>query len=233
VSDDVRAQAGAATRSRPIRLRNGPHGYGVVTKTLHWLTVAALAAQFAVGWTMDLDDGLDVERDRLDAAAERLEEGAEGRGDAAEEQAEAEIERQQDAFDAREDDAAGTVFADVVTGDAFRDGLSLAEVHVGLGLFVLLLAVLRIGWRRATPLPPWAEHLSATERRLEGRLETALLAMLVVVPASGLLLVAAGDGWLPLHVTAQITLLAAIAGHVGLVLKHTVVRRHRHLSRML
>lgn len=37
-------------------LRNGPHGYGVVTKVLHWTTVAALLAQFAVGYLMEADD---------------------------------------------------------------------------------------------------------------------------------------------------------------------------------
>lgn len=34
-------------------LRNGPAGYGLVTKTLHWLTVAALAVQFTVGYAID------------------------------------------------------------------------------------------------------------------------------------------------------------------------------------
>ena len=38
---------------------------------------------------------------------------------------------------------------------------------------------------------------------------------------------------LPVHVTAQMVFLAVIALHAGLVLKHTVVRRHRHLERML
>jgi cytochrome b561 len=37
-------------------LRNGAHGYGAVTKSLHWLTVLALTAQFVVGYTMDVDD---------------------------------------------------------------------------------------------------------------------------------------------------------------------------------
>lgn len=83
-------------------------------------------------------------------------------------------------------------------------------------------------WRRATPLPPWAEHLSARERRLEGGVEKLLLALLVVLPASGLLLVAASADWLPVHVTAQVAFLVAIAVHVGLVLTHTVVRRNRH-----
>jgi cytochrome b561 len=216
-----------------MHVRNGEHGYGVVTKLLHWGTVAAIAGQFLVGYRMDVDDALDREDARLDAEAERLEEGAEARGEAAEERAEAETEARQDALDAREDDAAAEVFSGVVTGDAFRDGLSLPEVHVGLGLLIIMLAAGRLLWRRTTPLPPWAEHLSAGERRLEARLEKLLLALLVVVPATGLLLVAAGTGWLAVHVAAQVAFLAGIAVHVGLVLRHTVVRRNRHLARML
>jgi cytochrome b561 len=216
-----------------VNYRNGAHGYGVVTKALHWLTVAALAGQFAVGLTMDFDDASDRADDRLDAAADRLEEDAEGRGEAAEEAAEAEIERREDALDAQQDDEASGVFSDVVTGDAFGDGLPLPELHVSLGLLIILLAVVRLLWRRTTPLPPWAEHLSAAERRLEGRLEKLLLALLLVVPATGLLLVAAGDDWLPVHVAAQIAFLVALAVHVGLVLSHTVLRRNRHLARMV
>jgi cytochrome b561 len=216
-----------------MHLRNGGHGYGVVTKLLHWLTVAAILAQFVVGYRMDVDDTFDREDDRLDADADRLEEEAEGQGEAAEQAAEAEIQAREDALDAREDDGPASVFSDVVGGNAFGDGLSLPELHVVLGLTVLLLALLRLGWRRTTPLPPWAEHLSAGERRLEGGLEKVLLGLLFVVPASGLLLVAAGDGWLPLHIAAQIAFLVAIALHVGLVLSHTVVRRNGHLARML
>jgi cytochrome b561 len=216
-----------------VHLRNGDHGYGGVTKLLHWLTVAALAAQFAVGWSMDVDEGTDREDALLDAEADRLEDGAEGQGEAAEEQAEAEIERREDALDAREDDAVSGVFSDVVSGDAFGDGLSLPELHVVLGLSIIVLALVRMAWRRATPLPPWAEHLSAGERRLEGRLEKLLLALLLLVPATGLLLVAAGDDWVPVHVAAQIVFLAALAAHIGLVLRHTVLRRNRHLARML
>lgn len=36
-------------------LRSGEHGYGVVAKWLHWLTVLALAGQFTVGYAMDVD----------------------------------------------------------------------------------------------------------------------------------------------------------------------------------
>ncbi|MFI6938870.1 cytochrome b [Streptomyces sp. NPDC050418] len=37
-------------------LRNGPHGYGKVTKSLHWLVFTALAVQFTIGYVMDPDD---------------------------------------------------------------------------------------------------------------------------------------------------------------------------------
>jgi cytochrome b561 len=37
-------------------LRNDERGYGLVTKSLHWLTVLAVAAQFAIGYTMGDED---------------------------------------------------------------------------------------------------------------------------------------------------------------------------------
>jgi cytochrome b561 len=39
-----------------VTLRNGPDGYGWLTKALHWLTVLAVLAQFSVGYLMDADD---------------------------------------------------------------------------------------------------------------------------------------------------------------------------------
>jgi cytochrome b561 len=41
---------------RGIHLRNGEHGYGVVTKVLHWAVFAGLVAQFAVGYLLDGDE---------------------------------------------------------------------------------------------------------------------------------------------------------------------------------
>jgi cytochrome b561 len=38
-------------------LRNDDRGYGLVSRSLHWLTVVALAAQFTVGYSMEFDDG--------------------------------------------------------------------------------------------------------------------------------------------------------------------------------
>jgi cytochrome b561 len=102
-----------------------------------------------------------------------------------------------------------------------------------VGLLLLALGLVRLLWRRATPLPPWAAHLSSAERRFESRLERALLTLLLVVPSTGVALALGGDDLLPLHVSAQVALVAAVALHAGLVLKHTVVRSNAHLSRML
>jgi cytochrome b561 len=205
-----------------MRLRNGEHGYGVVTKALHWLTVAAVVTQFTVGWTIAIDDTrLELEKDEI----KQLEDFAAQQDEETEEWIENEIDRLEGGLDARDD----SYFADAFA----REGLSLPELHVLLGLSIVLLALIRVLWRATTSLPPWADHLSAVEQRLEARLEKALLTLLFVVPASGVTLLALGGDWLPLHITAQLVLLAAIAIHVGLVLKHTVVHRDRHLARML
>jgi len=217
-----------------VRWRNGAHGYGVVTKVLHWLTVALLVAQFAVGLTMETDGAADRVDDRADATEERREEQAERQGEAAEERLEAEVEAREDAADRLSDDGDhGQVAQGLLGGDGFRDGLQGIELHLVLGVLLLVVAGLRLLWRRSTPLPPWAEHLDDAERRLEGRLEKVMLSLLVVVPATGLLLVVVDDDLLVLHVAAQVLLVATVAVHVGLVLKHTVVHRHRHLSRMV
>lgn len=98
------------------------------------------------------------------------------------------------------------------------DPETLLKVHVVLGLTVLALAVARVVWRRVAGLPPWAEQLTAAQRRVATWTERVLLASLFVVPASGLALVATGDDdvlWL--HVAAHVTFFAALLVHLGLV----------------
>ena len=185
-----------------MRLRNGPHGYGLVTKVLHWVTVLALAAQLLVGYSIERADDL------LEGVVERWLGG--------------------------EDD-------------------QLVLVHVVLGLGILLLAVVRTLWRAATPLPPWAESLSAVERQVEKRVEQVLYAVLFLIPLTGLALVLlsgeewdlAGGEWaspveltdddvlLVAHVATHLTFYAALAVHVGLVLKHQLVDRDGLLRRMI
>ena len=161
-------------------------------------------------------------QDRGKEAIEQLEGLAKIQDETTEEWFDNEIDRLDEGLDAREDNDSADAFA--------RDGPSLPEVHVPLGLSIILLALIRVLWRATTSLPPWANHLGPGERRLEAWLEKALL---FVVPGTGLALLALCDDWLPLHIGARLVLLAAIAAHVGLVLRHTVVHRDRHLARML
>lgn len=208
-------------------------GYDTTAKVLHWLTVVALVTQLVVGLTMDTGAAADRAEQAVDLAEERGEEAAERQGEAAEERFEAEIERREDAADALDDEPGRQELRDVASGSVLDDGVSGVETHVLLGLGLLLLGLVRIVRRRVVALPPWAEHLGPGQRRLEGTVEKAMLTLLLVVPASGLLLALLGERLLVLHVGTQVVLAAVVATHVGLVLWHTVVRRHGHLGRML
>lgn len=203
--------------------RNGEHGYGVVSKVLHWVTVLAVAAQFWVGYTMEApEDAFAAEEVRL----EQLEEQAKDLEGDARDLARDEVDRLEDELDARSDRAEDEFVRDALS----RPGEpSLPLLHVGLGLTILALGVTRVLWRR-TGLPPWADHLGPTARTVAGVTEKALLASLFAVPASGLLLLLAGSDWVALHVASHLVFLAAVATHVGL---HLVHARHGQLRRML
>ena len=177
-------------------------GYRRSQKVLHWLTVVAVAAQFAVGYALDLDGDCDPPGedrsggDTTDAAEERM-------------------DRLEDECEARAD-----------RYDLIGGGFDLAEVHLALGLLVLALGVVRPLWRRVAGLPPWSEHLSAADRRLVHWTERALLVLLVVVPLSGLVLVGTGDdAWLPLHVGAHVAFFVALAAHLFTNLRPAILRR--------
>ncbi|MFD3696829.1 cytochrome b [Streptomyces sp. NPDC058646] len=179
------------------RWRNGEHGYGLVTKALHWTVAALLVAQFAVGYRLGSDGGHGRGRGRGGDSGR-------GRGRGGE-----------DRFELFGDDR-------------------LLTAHAVLGLTVLLLTVVRLVWRRATPLPPWAPVLSPAERRLAHRTEVCLYAALFAMPLTGLWLIVVGDDdALAPHVAAHLFFFAALAAHVGLVLKHTLLRGDRLLRRML
>lgn len=184
-----------------MRMRNGEHGYGAVSKVLHWATVLALLAQFTVGYLMDVDDS------GRGGGRGRGRGGGSGRG------------RGRGGDD------------DVGLAERLAD--PMVSVHVVLGLTILLLAVLRMTWRRLDSLPPWAEGLSGGERRLAHVTERVLLPALVLMPASGIAVLLGDDDLLWLHVTSHVVFFAALAAHVGLVLKHTLVDRDRLLARML
>lgn len=216
--------------------RNGEHGYGAVSKILHWLTVALLIAQLAVGWTMEADaaaeraeEEAEAHEEAVEEQGEQAEEAAEPEGDAAEEAAEAEAEQAEEAAEAEADRAADVEY---LVGPG--DGLDLLDLHVLLGLSLLVMGVVRVVWRRVGGLPPWSPALSPGQRRFLGLTEKALLLSLFAMPATGLTLVLTQNTALVwLHVATHVLLGVAVVGHVGFVLWHTVVRRDHLLSRML
>ncbi|GAA1479318.1 hypothetical protein GCM10009623_37640 [Nocardioides aestuarii] len=184
-----------------MRWRTGPEGYGVLTKLLHWSTVLLVAGQLAVGWLLDLDDcdPPGEERsggDTTDAFEDRL-------------------DRIEDACEARADQV-----------DLFGGGFDLPELHLALGLAILLVGVLRPLWRRVDGFPEWSEVLTPGERRLVHGVERSLMVLLVLVPLSGIAMVLSADrDWLPLHVTAHAAFFLALGLHLFTNLRPTVLRR--------
>ena len=173
-------------------LRNGAHGYGLVTRSLHWVMVLAILAQFVIGYVMDAG-GRGRGRGRGEGSGR-------GRGGGY---------------------------------DPFGDD-RLLTVHVILGSVILALAVVRLAWRLATPLPPWAATLSPGERTLAHWTERALYMLMFAIPLTGLWLIVADDDdarW-P-HILSHIALFIAFVLHVSLVLKHQLVDRDRLVRRML
>ena len=128
--------------------------------------------------------------------------------------------------------------------------------HKSIGLVALGLAVARLAARKAGNLPDWAPTLSEGERSFIHRAEQVLYAAMFVMPISGFLYVMAGGygvllfgawelpnpigprpwlaviaGWI--HVLAAFALMLALAGHIGLVLRHQFILRDGLLRRML
>lgn len=132
-------------------------------------------------------------------------------------------------------------------GDRTRAGDDqLVFAHAWLGAAILVLAVVRLLWRWATPLPEWSERLTGTDRVIEAWTEKILYATLFVIPVTGIgLLYFSGEEreladrreWLPpfdvvgddlmlgLHIAAHLTFYVALAVHVGLSLRRRTVGR--------
>jgi cytochrome b561 len=211
-----------------MRWRNGEHGYGIVTKVLHWSTVALLLAQLAVGYVMD--DKADVPDVDCDPPGEDRSGGdtsdaEEQRLDALEDR----CERVQEVREEDADDAVGSAWSDLWSGDLWSGdpagGLTLPGWHVLLGLAIITIGVVRVVWRRTTTLPPWDPRLTRTDRKVLHRAEQALLTLLFVVPATGIALVVGSSDLLPLHIAAHLCFYAALAVHVGIVVRRRVVGR--------
>jgi cytochrome b561 len=133
----------------------------------------------------------------------------------------------------------------------------LTGLHVSLGLVFLLLAVIRLGWRLSSGMPASSAAAGELERRLAGIVHRLLLAVLVLLPLTGIVTVAS-TGRAPmlfglpvpvplvpqsqalhevaetLHVVmANLLLLPLLALHVLGALKHHLLDRDATLRRML
>jgi cytochrome b561 len=120
--------------------------------------------------------------------------------------------------------------------------------HKTLGLMALLLALGRVALRRWGGLPDWAPALTEADRRRAHRLEQGLYLGMFLLPLSGFLHVMAGGygvqfasafalpnpigkiEWLgavgrAAHILGGMLLAAALAGHVGLVLRRGLLAR--------
>ena len=133
---------------------------------------------------------------------------------------------------------------------------SVFDWHATIGLIVLILAIVRITWRKTTPLPSWAPGLSSTERKLAHRTEQVMYTVMVAKPVSGYILAGAAahhidlfgaislgnpfgsssgveDVALAVHIITGIAFLIVWIIHVGQAVRHQFVKQDGLLERML
>ncbi len=127
--------------------------------------------------------------------------------------------------------------------------------HKWIGLVVLVLAILRLIWRRHSPPPALPTTVTPWERRLAPVGHWALLLLVLAQPISGWLMSSAGGvavvwfGILPLpdmvprnqqlfavlremHHLLAFALMAVITLHIAAVVRHDVLRHDGILRRM-
>ncbi|MEM8803971.1 MAG: cytochrome b [Pseudomonadota bacterium] len=127
--------------------------------------------------------------------------------------------------------------------------------HKSLGLVALVVAIARIINRQMGQLPPWAPTLSTGEQKFIHRVEQVFYLAMLVMPITGWLYVMWGNYGVNLfgvwemprplakdnglrdiakwaHIGAGWVLLAAMAGHIGLVLRHQLIKKDGLLKRM-
>jgi cytochrome b561 len=133
--------------------------------------------------------------------------------------------------------------------------------HKSLGLTILILSVLRIGWRLANPPPPWPATMTGLERRAAKTLHGLFYLLTLTTPLAGWVIVSASPLGLPTLVFGlfewpHIPWLAGLGGgvegafktahramgyafvgllalHVAAALKHHLIDRDDVLARML
>jgi cytochrome b561 len=129
-------------------------------------------------------------------------------------------------------------------------------VHEAIGVTILALTLMRLGWRRRNPPPPLPGNLNLIEHRLATASHWALYAILIVMPVSGYCLISAGGHalhyfglftlapFLPqsrelldfgrsVHAIVQWAVYSFVVLHVLATVWHVTVHRDGLLDRML
>lgn len=146
----------------------------------------------------------------------------------------------------------GFGLGDLANDDPQR--LEVLRLHATLGLTILVLMLVRLGWRltHSVPAPPGA--LSSALARAAHAVHIAFYVALLILPLSGLLLVAASGETIPLvgsdlsgfgplgdtlratlwyvHATFAIAVSLMVLGHIGAAIHHAF-KRDGTFSRML
>lgn len=151
----------------------------------------------------------------------------------------------------------GFMIMDAVTGshaDPTKTGL--LHWHHSIGLLILLLATARYIWRKNNPLPNWAPGLSTKEQHIAHWVESTLYFVMFCKPISGMTLALADGqdllffnlftitnftGNSPLlfdislffHMASGVLFFAMWFIHIGMVLRHQLIKKDRLLNRML
>ena len=217
--------------------------YGVGARVLHWLTVVLLMAQFTVGYLLEDDDDSGRGRGRGRGGDDGESGKGRGRGRGGDDDASTERDDSDDSYlevvvgsdgsdDSGADHLESTDPAATELPGTDMPGLDLRTIHIVLGITILLVVVIRLGWRRRVGLPPWDSSLSKGDQRFATWTERLLLASVALMAGSGLLVLTADD-WLALHVGAHITFFVLVALHVGFVLGRRLWGKPTLLRRML
>lgn len=142
-----------------------------------------------------------------------------------------------------------------------QDGLArstqdaLFIFHKNVGVLILLLMVVRLGYRLASPPPPPPASVPDVQKRIAEATHWALYALVFAMALSGYVRVIAGGfpietlNWLgvpplvprsdplaetakAIHFWARFALVALVLAHVGAALHHLVIKRDGVFSRM-
>lgn len=153
---------------------------------------------------------------------------------------------------------AALLLANVVIAFTMEDARGLMPLHKSLGITVLLLTLVRIGWRLTHALPSLPAALASWERIAARITHAAFYLLLLVMPLLGWASASSGKwgtgalfgviSWFDLpigkshdlhealgeaHELAAYLTLALIVLHVAGALKHQLIDRNNMLARML